>query len=184
MSGSCGIPFRHQVCRIQNVEEDASAQDAHEDRDGADRAPHRRLGHRQVQPGFLGDIGERGTDCAIGAVDGREVAFAEQQRDAVLHHDAAQRIAHTGPAAAQRDVFPARTTLFVELVRQDIVQLAVQHALQNIQCPCARRIVRIARDQCADRLEHGTTELCVVSANASGTARRCGAPAPLPRSAS
>ena len=156
------IPFRRQVCRIKNVEEDASAQHAHEDRDRADRAAHRRLGHRQIETSFLGDVGERGADRAIGAIDGREVTFAEQQRDAVLHHDAAQRIAHTGPAVAQRDIFAARATLFVELVRQDVVQPAVQHALQNIQCPCARRIVRIARDQGADRLEHGTTELCVV----------------------
>ena len=112
------IPFRRQIRRIENVEEDAPAKHAHEDRDGADRAAHRRLGHRQIETGFLGDVGERGADRAIGAIDRREVTFAEQQRNAVLHHDAAQRIAHAGSAVAQRDIFPTRTTLFVELVRQ------------------------------------------------------------------
>ena len=121
---------------------------------------------------------------AVGAIDRREVTFAEQQRNAVLHHDAAQRIAHAGSAVAQRDIFTARTTLFVELVRQDIVQLAVQHTLQDIQRPRARRIVRIARNQVADRLEHGIAELDVVRLARQERQRRYDAPAPLPRSAS
>ena len=100
---------------------------------------------------------------AVGAIDRREVTLAEQQRNAVLHHDAAQRIAHAGSAVAQRNVFTARATLFVELVWQDVVQLAVQDTLQDIQRARARRIVRVARDQVADRLEHGFAELNVVS---------------------
>ena len=69
------------------------------------------------------DVGQGSADRAVGAIDGRKMPLAEQQRNAVLHHDAAQRVAHAGSAVPQRNVFAARAPLLMELVRQDIVNL-------------------------------------------------------------
>ncbi len=80
--------------------------------------------------------------------------FAEQQRDAVLDDDARQRVAHVRAAVAQRDVFAAGGALVVELEGQHVIERAVEHAPQDVERARARRIVRIARDQGADGVEH------------------------------
>src|ERR1700733_1440459 len=104
--------------------------------------------------------------------------LTEQQRHAVFHNDATQRITHTWSAVAQRNVFATSATLFVKLIRQDLVQLPIQDTLENIQSAPASRIMRIARYQVADRLEHGLAELNVVSSNVPGRAWRDVALAP------
>ncbi len=102
-----GIPRRREIGGVQHAEEHAAAQHAHQDGHRPDRAAHRRLGHHLVEPGFLGDVGKHRARGSVGAVDGGEMALAEQQRHAVLHHDAAERVAHRGTTRAQRDVLAA-----------------------------------------------------------------------------
>ena len=113
---------------FQNVEEDPSSKYAHEDSGRSNGAPYCRIGHDQIEAGLLDYIRERCTDCMIGAVDGWKVSLAEQERNAIFDYGAAERIANAGATVAQRDIFTAGTPFFVELIRQNIVQLAIEYA--------------------------------------------------------
>ena len=82
---------------------------------------------------LLDNIGERRANTTIDAVNGRKVTLAEQESHAILDDGSTEGVANTRATVAQWNILAAGASLLVELVRQNIVQLAVKHAFQNVQ---------------------------------------------------
>jgi hypothetical protein len=82
------------------------------------------------------------------------MSFAEQQGDTILHDDSGKWISYAWSALPQRYVFAEFAPLLMEVIWQDVIQGAIQNAIQDVELPHSVWIVGIPRDQFAESVKH------------------------------
>ncbi len=152
--GCVGAPHRREEQAVQDRDVDPAFENAQQQGDGADRAAECGVDHDGVEAGVAHQVGQEITKIEIRTDDGRKVTFAEQEGHAVFHDGSAKGIADAWAALPDRNVLAAGAALLVKLVGQHVIDGAREHAAQHVERGDARRIVRVARDQRADRVEH------------------------------